>query len=130
MGMVKLGRVAIDSTRIQASASRDCVDSEQALRDTRARLRRQVRSWQKAADRDDAEPGGLEVAVGELNKALEELPRRLERLKKSGLHKLSLTDKDALSAPAQRICAWLHGRDRGLGRPLDCGPAGDAERDR
>lgn len=94
-GMVKLGRVAIDSTRIQASASRDRVDTEQALRDTRARLRRQVRTWQKAADRDDQEPGGLEVAIGELNQALAEMPRRLERLKKSGLKKLSRTDEDA-----------------------------------
>jgi len=94
-GMVKLGRVAIDSTRIQANASRDRVDSEQALRDTRARLRRQVRAWQKAADHDDQEPGGLEVAIGELNQALAEMPRRLERLKKSGLKKLSRTDEDA-----------------------------------
>lgn len=94
-GMVKLGRVAIDSSRIQANASRDQVDSEQGLRDTRARLRRQVRTWQKAADRDDQEPGGLEVAIGELNKALAEMPRRLERLKKSGLKKLSRTDEDA-----------------------------------
>ena len=61
--MVKLGRVAIDSTRIQANASRDRVDSEQALRDTWARLRRQVRAWQKAADRDDQEPGGVEVSI-------------------------------------------------------------------
>jgi transposase len=95
VGMVKLGRVAIDSTRVQANASRDRVDTEQALRDTRARLRRQVRTWQKAADRDDAEPGGLEVAIGELNQALDELPRRLERLKKSGLKKLSRSDEDA-----------------------------------
>ena len=94
-GMVKLGRVAIDSTRIAANASKDRVDSEQALRDTRAQLRRQVRSWQKAADRDDAEPGGLEVASGELNKSLAEMPRRMERLKKSGLKKLSRTDEDA-----------------------------------
>src|SRR5215472_6142814 len=94
-GMVKLGRVAIDSTRIQANASRDRVDSEQALRDTRARLRRQVRTWQKASDRDGQEPGGLEVAIGELNQALAEMPRRLERLKKSGLKKLSRTDEDA-----------------------------------
>jgi hypothetical protein len=94
-GMVKLGRVAIDSTRIAASACRDRVDTEQALRDTRAALRRQVRAWQKAADRDDAEPGGLEVAIGELNKALAEMPRRMERLKKSGLKKLSRTDGDA-----------------------------------
>ena len=95
LGMVKLGRVAIDSTRIAANASKDCVDSEQALRDTRAHLRRQVRTWQKAADRDDQEPGGLDVAIGELNQALDELPRRLERLKKSGLKKLSRTDEDA-----------------------------------
>jgi len=94
-GMVKLGRVAIDSTRIAANASKDRVDSEQALRDTRAQLRRQVRTWQKAADRDDTEPGGLEVAIGELNKSLAEMPRRLERLKKSGLKKLSRTDEDA-----------------------------------
>ncbi len=94
-GMVKLGRVAIDSTRIQANASRDRIDTEQALRDTRARLRRQVRAWQKAADHDDQEPGGLEVAIGELNKALAEMPQRLERLKKSGLKKLSRTDEDA-----------------------------------
>jgi transposase len=94
-GMVKLGRVAIDSTRIAANASRDRIDTEQALRDTRAHLRRKVRAWQQAADKDDAEPGGLEVAIGELNKALEELPRRLERLKKSGLKKLSPTDEDA-----------------------------------
>ncbi len=94
-GMVKLGRVAIDATRIAANASKDRVDSEQALRDTRAQLRRQVRAWQKAADRDDQEPGGLEVAIGELNRALDQLPRRLERLKKSGLKKLSRSDEDA-----------------------------------
>ncbi len=94
-GMGKLGRVAIDSTRIQANASRDKIDTEQALRDTRARLRRQVRTWQKAADRDDQEPGGLQVAIAELDKALAEMPRRMERLKKSGLKKLSRTDQDA-----------------------------------
>jgi hypothetical protein len=95
-GMGRLGRVAIDSTRIAANASKDCVDSEQSLRDTRAKLRRQVRAWQKAADRDDQqEPAGLEVAVAELNKALDEMPERLERLKKSGLKKLSRTDEDA-----------------------------------
>jgi transposase len=94
-GMVKLGRVAIDSTRIAANASKDRVDSEQTLRDTRAQLRRQVRAWQKEADHDDQQPGGLEVAIDELNKALGELPRRMERLKKSGLKKLSRTDEEA-----------------------------------
>jgi hypothetical protein len=94
-GMVKLGRVAIDSTRVAANACKDRVDSEQALRSTRAALRRQVRAWQKAADRDYQEPGGMEVAIGELNQALAEMPRRMERLKKSGLKKLSRSDEDA-----------------------------------
>lgn len=94
-GMGKLGRVAIDSTRIQANACKDKVESEQALRDTRALLRRKVREWQKQADRDDEEPSGLEMAIGELNRALGEMPRRLEKLKKSGLKKLSRTDGDA-----------------------------------
>jgi len=94
-GMGKLGRVAIDSTRIAANASKDRVDTEQALRDTRARLRRQVRVWQKQANRDDQQPGGLDVAIAELNNALAEMPRRLERLKKSGLKKLSRSDEDA-----------------------------------
>lgn len=94
-GMVKLGRVAIDSSRVAANASKDRVDSEAALRATRAQLRRQVRAWQKEADRDDASPDGLEVAIAELHKALDELPRRLQRLKKSGLKKLSRSDEDA-----------------------------------
>ena len=48
LGLGKLGRVAIDSTRIKANASRDRVDTEQRLRNERAKLRRKVRSWQQA----------------------------------------------------------------------------------
>ena len=95
LGMGKLGRVAIDSTRITASASRDKIDTEQALRDRRAHLRRQVRSWQQAADKDDAEPGGFAVAIAHVEEKLAQLPQRLERLKKSGLKKLSRSDEDA-----------------------------------
>ena len=51
LGMGKLGKVAIDSTRIKASASRDKLDTEQHLRDLRAGLRRQVRRWQQMAGR-------------------------------------------------------------------------------
>jgi transposase len=96
LGLGKLGRVAIDSTRIQASACRDKIDSLDALRSTRAHLRRQIRRWQKAADQDDNnESGGFQVAIEALDQALTELPPRLERLKKSGLKKISRTDEDA-----------------------------------
>jgi transposase len=95
LGMGKLGKVAIDSTRIKASACRDRLDTEQQLRDLRAGLRRQVRRWQQMLDRDDADSGGLEVAIEHLESKLAELPQRLEKLRKSGLKKLSVTDPDA-----------------------------------
>ncbi len=95
LGLGKLGRVAIDSTRIKANASRDRVDTEQTLRNERAKLRRNVRRWQQACDQDDAEPAGLTVAIEDAQRKLAELPRRLERLRKSGLKKLSRTDPDA-----------------------------------
>jgi transposase len=95
LGLGKLGRVAIDSTRIKASASRDRVDTEQRLRNERAKLRRKVRSWQQACDKDDTEPAGLTVAIEDAERKLADLPQRLERLHKSGLKKLSRTDPDA-----------------------------------
>src|SRR5882724_11079884 len=42
LGLGKLGTVAIDSTRIRGNASRDRIDTEQRLRNERARLRRQI----------------------------------------------------------------------------------------
>ena len=95
IGWGRLGRVVIDSTRVKASASRDRVDTEQKLRNERAKLRRQVRQWQKACDRDDTEPGGGQVAIQEAERKLAEMPRRLERLHKSGMQRLSRTDEDA-----------------------------------
>lgn len=105
LGMGRLGRVAIDSTRIKASACRDRVDTEQQLRDLRAQLRWQIRRWQQALDRDDSDSnGGLEVAIEHLESKLAELPQRLEKLRKSGLKKLSSTD------PASRFLRCRGGR--------------------
>lgn len=95
LGLGKLGRVAIDATRVKANANRDRVDSEENLRSERAKLRRQVRRWQKACDGDESEPAGLRVAMEVAEEKLAELPGRLQRLGKSGLKKLSRTDPDA-----------------------------------
>ena len=96
-GYGKLGRVAIDSTRVKANASSDRIDTEQKLRQERAKLRRQVRRWQRACEREDNEPGGVEVAVAveKLEQRLQQMPRRLEKLRKSGQTKLSRTDEQA-----------------------------------
>ena len=95
-GEGKLGRVAIDSTRVKANASRDRIETEQKLRNERAKLRRQVRRWQKACDGDDPRTGW--DAGGSWEQAeqqLAEMPRRLEKLRKSGLTKLSRSDEEA-----------------------------------
>jgi len=97
LGMGRLGMVAIDSTRIRANASRDRIDTEQRLRNERARIRRQIRGWQKACDEASApdEGGGTQVQVKELEQRLAEIPQRLERLRKSGETKLSPRDGEA-----------------------------------
>jgi len=96
LGMGRLGMVALDSTRIRAQASRDGIDTEQRLRNERAKIRRQIRRWQKACDASDPDEGaGTRVRVEELERRLAELPRRLERLRKSGESKLSRRDGEA-----------------------------------
>lgn len=45
LGMAKLGRAAIDSTRVEANASADRSDSEEKLRAERAETRRKIRQW-------------------------------------------------------------------------------------
>jgi transposase len=98
-GLGRLGHVAIDSTRITANAWRNRIDTEQALRHARARIRRDIRRWQKQCDADDPNEGaGLEVdqeALTRLEQQLQDIPERLERLRKSGLKKLSRTDPDS-----------------------------------
>jgi len=98
-GLGRLGHVAIDSTRVKASASPSRVDSEPKLRAERARIRRQIRRWQQASNAEDPnETPGLELARAEgarLEEKLAQIPRRLKELKKSGLKRRSRTDPDS-----------------------------------
>jgi hypothetical protein len=99
LGMGRLGHVAIDSTRIAANAAADWVDTEEKLRRERAKIRKQIRRWQRQCEAEDPNEGaGREVgreALEKLEQKLGEIPARLERLKKSGLQKLSRTDEDS-----------------------------------
>ena len=94
-----LGHVAIDSTRIAANASRDRVETAKKLRAERAKIRRQIRRWQKQCDAQasDEAPGQQLSAeqMAALERRLNEIPRRLERLRKSGLARRSQTDPDS-----------------------------------
>jgi transposase len=98
-GLGRLGHVAIDSTRVAANASRNRVESEDALRRERAKLRRQVRRWQQACDAADPNETPGTVIDPQAQQAVEarlaEIPRRLEKLRNAGLRKRSRTDPDS-----------------------------------
>jgi len=98
-GLGRLGHLAIDSTRVRADASPNRVDSVQKLRAERARIRRQIRRWQRACNADDPnETPGLKLARQEgarLEEKLAKIPRRLKELKKSGLERRSRSDPDS-----------------------------------
>ena len=99
LGMGRLGHVAVDSTRIAANASRDRVETVAGLRAERARMRRQIRRWQKQCDAQSAdEAPGQQLSAAQmtaLEQRLAEIPRRLERLRKSGIARRSQTDPDS-----------------------------------
>jgi transposase len=96
LGLGRLGHVAIDSSRVKAAAARERMDSEESLRKERAKLRRQIRQWQQSCNEEDPdENAGMQVRAREWERRLEQIPRRLERLRKSGLRQVSRSDKDA-----------------------------------
>ena len=99
LGMGRLGHVAIDSTRVAANASRDRVETVAQLRAQRAKMRRRIRRWQKQCDAQTSEEAAGQQLSAEqmaaLEKRLKEIPRRLERLSKSGLKRRSQIDPDS-----------------------------------
>lgn len=128
--MGKLGHVAIDSTRIAANASRNRIDTEQVLRNARARIRRDIRRWQRQCDTEDPNEGAG-VAVGDevmarLEKQLAEIPARLDRLHKAGLKNFANRSGQPLSARTGRIHAGIHGHVGGERGSHDFGAARDA----
>lgn len=83
-GMVRLGRVAIDSTRIKANASPDRLQRSDAV---------QVQQWRRAMEQEhpDQEPG-LEVDAGTAERLRREIAGQASPAAGT---KLSLTDADA-----------------------------------
>lgn len=96
MGIGRLGRVAIDSTRVQANASPDRSDSMEQLRRERAGIRQRIRRWQKQCDRDNQEPVGGQMAEAEQwRQRLDQIPRQMEELGKSGQQRGSRSDPES-----------------------------------
>ena len=96
-GLGKLGVVALDSTRVRANASRQRVMTETGLRAERARKRRQVREWERRVGEMEPEenPGGVVVELERVRQRLAEIPGELQKLRKSGLQRMSRTDGES-----------------------------------
>lgn len=98
-GLARLGHVAIDSTRIAANASRHRVDNQKTLRAERAKIRRQIRRWQQQCEAAEGnEAAGQRIApekIAMLQQKLQEIPGRLQRLRKEGQQQISRTDPDS-----------------------------------
>jgi transposase len=96
LGLGQLGRVAIDSTRVQANASPDRSASLEQLRRERARIRQRIRRWQKQCDLEDQEPSGGRAMESEAWKQrLSEIPTQMQELRKSGQRRGSRTDPES-----------------------------------
>lgn len=87
-GVARVGTVAIDSTRVKASASPDRLWRPEKMA---KELREKVERWQRGLDDDpDREPG---MGVG--REQIGKLREQLQRVRESGEKKLSRTDPDA-----------------------------------
>jgi len=96
LGMGKLGRVAIDSTRIEANASPDRSDAAAALRRERARIRQRIRRWQQRCAREDQALDEDQVKqVQAWEQRLDVIPRQLKQLRKSQQKRSSRTDPES-----------------------------------
>lgn len=106
-GLGKLGVVAVDSTPIKASNAKSRVDTKKKLRQERAKIRRQIRRWQKHCDASqNAVVNPLaEEQLKKLEQELTALPSRLQKLNKSELERLPRTDPD---------CRVLHKRGQSV----------------
>jgi transposase len=101
MGIVQLGRVALDGTKIRANASNQQTYTQEELEEQRQRIERALRAGIQKDEEEDQRYG--QAASGEeLPKDLQSSERRLKRLEEvlaqlraRGEEKINLTDPDA-----------------------------------
>lgn len=101
-GLVKVGHVAVDGTKLQANASKHKAMSYQRMEEEEKRLRKQVEALLREAERVDREEDelyGVGVSPGDLP---EELKRRETRLEKIRQAKAEL-EREAAQARAERL---------------------------
>ena len=101
IGLVKLGTISLDSTKIRANASNQKTFTQAELKEQKKRIEEAIR---KSIDKDNEEDDfyGAEKTGKELPKALRKRESRLERIQLAlqkaeelGKEKINITDHDA-----------------------------------
>jgi transposase len=100
-GLVKLGHVAIDGTKIKANASKHKAQSYKRMGETEARLKQEIDALLAAAEKTDAEEDAQHGADRRGDELPDELARRESRLEKLREARASL-EKEAREEAAQK----------------------------
>ena len=102
-GLVKLGHVSIDGTKIKANASKHKAMSYKHMNETEARLKQEIDALLAAAEKADAEEDAQYGKDRHGDELPAELQRRESRLQKIGEAKAALEQEAKEKASQQRV---------------------------
>ena len=102
-GLVKLGHVSIDGTKIKANASKHKAMSYKRMNETEARLKQEIDALLAAAEKTDAEEDAQYGKDRHGDELPAELQRRESRLQKIGEAKAALEQEAKEKASQQRV---------------------------
>ena len=110
-GLVQLGHVALDGTKIAANASKHKAMSYGRMKKAEAELRAEVEAWLAAAEAADAEEDARfgEARGGEMPEWVKDKAKRLEKIREA---------KEALEAEAEAAQAAKAAAAAASGKPL------------
>src|ERR1700683_237921 len=100
-GAMKLGRVALDGTKIKANASKHKAMSYDRMKEKDKQIRAEVKQWLERAEAADAEEDALHGEDRRGDELPEELQRRESRLKKIREAKRALEQRGREKAGAE-----------------------------
>ena len=113
-GLVKLGRLGIDGTKIKANASKHKAMSYSRMKDEEARLEREIAGLLKQAEALDRNEDAEQGSDGDDGGLPQELKRRSDRLKVIQAAKARLEERQRQEDKADARTVREDGRTRGM----------------
>lgn len=113
-GLVKLGRLGIDGTKIKANASKRKAMSYGRMKDEEARLEREIAGLLTQAEALDRSEDAQHGSDGDDDGLPQELRRRADRLQVIRAAKARLEERQRQEDKAEARCVHQDGRTRGM----------------